>query len=165
MGRLEFPPGIRMSELRDANIAVAEAFYRALEVGDFEALADLHADDVVFNLLGSTPVSGRWEGKAECFGPLVADMVVGKLEPETIQFSRQWRIMCADEKRVVGLMKGGGRAKNGHDYMQTYCQIMTITDGQIVELHELFDTALVELCLNDNPTVKGPSEVAKAFEF
>jgi len=67
-----------MSDLRAANIAVAEAFYRALEVGDFEALADLHADDVVFNLLGSTPVSGRWEGKAECFGPLVADRVVGK---------------------------------------------------------------------------------------
>ena len=154
-----------MSALRDANIAIGEAFYRALENGDFDALAALHSDDVVFNLVGSTPVSGRWEGKAECFGPLVADMVVGKLEPETIQFSREWRIMCADENRVVGLMKGGGRAHNGHDYIQTYCQIMTIKDGLITEMHELFDTALVELCLNDNPTEKGPSEVAKPFVF
>ena len=154
-----------MSALRDANIAIGEAFYRALENGDFDALAALHSDDVVFNLVGSTPVSGRWEGKAECFGPLVADMVVGKLEPETIQFSREWRIMCADESRVVGLMKGGGKAKNGHEYIQTYCQIMTIKDGLITEMHELFDTALVELCLNDNPTGKGPSEVAKPFAF
>ena len=126
-----------MSELRDANIAVAERFYTSLADGDFEALADLHSDDVAFNLLGSTPVSGRWEGKAECFGPLVAEGVVGKLVPETVQFSRQWRIMCADESRVVGLMKGGGMGTNGHEYLQTYCQIMTIKDGKITELHEL----------------------------
>ncbi|MEP2735111.1 MAG: nuclear transport factor 2 family protein [Erythrobacter sp.] len=154
-----------MSALADANRAVGEAFYRALEDGDFDALAALHSDDVVFNLVGSTPVSGRWEGKAECFGPLVADMVVGKLVPETIQFSREWRIMCADENRVVGLMKGGGMGKNGHEYIQTYCQIMTVEDGKITELHELFDTALVELVLNDNPTKNGPSEVAKPFAF
>ncbi|MEM1197179.1 MAG: nuclear transport factor 2 family protein [Pseudomonadota bacterium] len=154
-----------MSTRRSANIAVAEQFYHALADGDFEALAALHSDDVVFNLLGSTPVSGRWEGKAACFGPLVADAVVGKLDPATVQFSRQWRIMCADEDRVVGLMVGGGMGNNGHEYLQTYCQIMAIRDGLIVEMHELFDTALVELVLNDNPTAKGPSEVAKPFAF
>ncbi|MEO0462479.1 MAG: nuclear transport factor 2 family protein [Pseudomonadota bacterium] len=154
-----------MSALREANIALASRYYEALERGDFEALAALHSDDVAFNLLGSTPVSGRWEGKAECFGPLVADAVVGKLEPETIQFSRKWRIMCADDDRVVGIMKGGGMGKNGHDYLQTYCQIMTIRDGLIVELHEFFDTALVELALNDNPTTKGPTEVERPFKL
>ncbi len=154
-----------MSASREANVAIAEAYYRALECGDFDALAALHAEDVVFNLLGSTPVSGRWEGKAECFGPLVADMVVGKLKPETIQFSRKWKIMCADEDRVVGLMYGGGMGENGHEYLQTYCQIMTIQDGKIAELHEFFDTALVELVLNDNPTAKGTTNVAKPFDF
>lgn len=154
-----------MSQQRDANIALAMRYYEALAAGDFQALADLHSDDVVFNLLGTTPVSGRWEGKAECFGPLVADGVVGKLVPETVQFSRKWRIMCADEDRVVGLMYGGGMGTNGHEYLQTYCQIMTIQDGKIVELHEFFDTALVELALNDNPTAKGPSEVIRPFEF
>lgn len=154
-----------MSEKRDANIALAERYYRALEDGDFEALADLHHEDVIFNLVGSTPVSGRWEGKAECFGPLVADGVVGKLVPETVQFSRKWRIMCADDERVVGLMYGGGTATNGEEYLQTYCQIMTIRDGKIAELHEFFDTALVERALNDNPTQKGPSEVKRPFAF
>ncbi len=154
-----------MTDLRSQNIAVAESFYRALEVGDFDALAALHSDDVAFNLLGSTPVSGRWESKATCFGPLVADKVVGKLKPETIQFSRKWKIMCADENRVVGLMYGGGMGNNGHEYLQTYCQIMTIKDGQITELHELFDTALVELVLNDNPTVNGTTHVTQPFDF
>lgn len=154
-----------MSTLRDANIALAEAYYEALARGDFDALAALHSEDVVFNLLGSTPVSGRWEGKAECFGPLVADAVVGKLVPETVQFSRKWHIMCADEDRVVGIMYGGGMGTNGHEYLQTYCQIMTIKDGKISELHEFFDTALVELALNNNPTEKGPSEVQRPFRF
>ena len=154
-----------MSDLRAAIIAVATAFYEALAAGDFDALAALHSDDIVFNLVGTTPVSGRWEGKAVCFGPIVADGVIGKLVPETIRFSRQWRIMSADENCVVGLVRGGGTATNGHDYTQTYCQIMTIRDGLIVELHEFFDTALVELALNDNPTVKGPSLPAQPFTF
>ena len=150
---------------REANIALATRYYEALEAGDFDALAALHSDDVVFNLVGSTPVSGRWVGKGECFGPLVADNVVGKLLPETVQFSRQWRIMCADENCVVGIMRGGGMATNGHEYLQTYCQVMTIRDGKVAELHEFFDTALVELALNDNPTAKGPSSPARPFEF
>lgn len=154
-----------MGGSREANIKLAESYYQALERGDFEALADLHHEDVAFNLLGTTPVSGRWEGKAECFGPLVADGVVGKLVPETVQFSRKWRIMCADEQCVVGIMYGGGDATNGAEYLQTYCQIMTIRDGKIAELHEFFDTALVELALNDNPTQKGPSIPKRPFTF
>ncbi|WP_379545259.1 nuclear transport factor 2 family protein [Qipengyuania sp. DSG2-2] len=154
-----------MTDKRTANIALAEIYYQALADGDFDALAALHAEDVVFNLVGQTPVSGRWEGKAECFGPLVADMVVGKLDPATLQFSRKWKIMCADEERVVGIMIGGGMGNNGHEYLQTYCQIMTITDGLITQLHEFFDTALVELALNDNPTAKGPTQPQRPFAF
>ncbi len=154
-----------MTDKRAANIALAETYYQALADGDFDYLAALHADHVVFNLVGQTPVSGRWEGKAECFGPLVADMVVGKLDPATVQFSRKWKIMCADGERVVGIMYGGGMGNNGHEYLQTYCQIMTITDGLITELHEFFDTALVELALNDNPTAKGPTQPQRPFAF
>jgi ketosteroid isomerase-like protein len=154
-----------VSDLRAANIAVATRFYEALAAGDFDALAALHSDDIIFNLVGTTPVSGRWEGKDVCFGPVVADGVIGKLVAETIRFSREWRIMCADENCVVGLMRGGGLAKNGHDYSQTYCQIMTIRGGLIAELHEFFDTALVELALNDNPTHKGSSVPARPFAF
>ena len=154
-----------MSDLRAVNIAVATRFYEALAAGDFDALAALHSDDIIVNLVGTTPVSGRWEGKDVCFGPVVADGVIGKLVAETIRFSREWRIMCADENCVVGLMRGGGLAKNGHDYSQTYCQIMTIRGGLIAELHEFFDTALVELALNDNPTHKGPSVPARPFAF
>ncbi|GAA4043227.1 nuclear transport factor 2 family protein [Parerythrobacter jejuensis] len=154
---------------RQQNIALIERYYAALGAGDFEALADCHADDVAFNMLGSTPVSGRWEGKAECFGPLVADAVLGKLVPGEFAFAKKWRIMSADDACVVGLMQGGGPGLNGEAYDQTYCQVFTIADREgeprITELHEFYDTALVERVLNDNPTAKPPVEPARPFRF
>lgn len=154
---------------RADNIALIEEYYACLHSGDFDGLAALHSEDVAFNMLGSTPVSGRWEGKAECFGPLVADLVVGKLVPGKFQFAVKWRIMSADDHCVVGIMQGGGPGLNGGQYDQTYCQVFTIgeRDGvaRIVELHEFYDTALVELVLNDNPTAKGVTEVQREFQF
>ena len=154
---------------RTENIAFIEAYYACLASGDFEALADMHSDDVAFNMLSSTPVSGRWEGKEECFGPVVADGVVGKLVPGEFAFAQKWRIMCADEERVVGIMQGGGPGLNGKQYDQIYCQVFTIgvVGGvpKITELQEFYDTALVELVLNDNPTAKGPSTPKRAFSY
>lgn len=154
---------------RADNIALIEEYYACLNGGDFEALAALHSDDVAFNMLGSTPVSGRWEGKAECFGPLVADLVVGKLVSDKHQFGKKWRIMSADDNCVVGIMQGGGPGLNGEQYDQTYCQVFSIGEragkARIVELHEFYDTALVELVLNDNPTEKGVTEVQREFQF
>lgn len=154
-----------MSQARDANVDLIERYYGALASGDFELLADLHSDDVAFNMLGTTPVSGRWEGKDVCFGPIVADGVLGKLKPGEFAFAKKWRIMCADDDRVVGIMQGGGPGLNGEQYDQTYCQVFTIRDGKIAELHEFYDTALVELVLNDNRTEKPPVEPAKPFTF
>ena len=154
-----------MTEERAANIALIERYYQSLHDGDMEQLAALHSDDVAFNMLGSTPVSGRWEGRAECFGPVVADGVLGKLKPGHFQFANKWRIMCADDHRVVGIMQGGGPGLNGEQYDQTYCQVFTITNGAISELHEFYDTALVELVLNNNPTQKPPTPPAREFRY
>ena len=111
------------------NRKLIEKYYEALSNGDFEALASLHTDAVVFNLLGNTPVSGHFVGKDVCFGEVVAQ-VVGSLEPETIKFGVKWRIMAADDKCVVGIMQGGGMAKNGEKYAQTYCQVFSIQDAK-----------------------------------
>lgn len=154
---------------RAANIALIERYYAALAAGDFATLAELHSDDVVFNMLGATPVSGRWEGKDQCFGPLVADAVLGKLVPNQFAFAKKWRIMSADDRCVAAIMQGGGPGLNGEHYDQTYAQFFTIAERggerRIVELHEFYDTVLVERVLNDNPTVKSPTLVAAPFAF
>jgi uncharacterized protein len=67
--------------------------------------------------------------------------------------------------RVVGIMHGGGVAKNGIDYDQTYCQIFTIREGKISELHEFFDTVLAEAALFDNKLERPEREPELPFEF
>lgn len=146
------------------NRKLIEKYYDALSAGDFETLASLHTDDVVFNLVGNTPVSGQSIGKDVCFGEVVAQ-VVDSLEPDTIKFGRKWRIMAADDKCVVGIMQGGGKAKNGEEYAQTYCQVFSIRKGKIFELHEFFDTVMVEKALFGNHLQKSENEPASPFQF
>ena len=146
------------------NRQLIEKYYEALSAGDFEKLASLHTDDVVFNLVGNTPVSGRFTGKDICFGEVVAQ-VVSSLQPETIKFGVKWRIMAADENCVVGIMQGGGMAVNGEEYAQTYCQVFTIENGKITELHEFFDTVLVEKALFGNHLQKPETAPPNPFQF
>jgi len=41
------------------NKELIEKWYKALADSDFETIFDMHHEDVVYNMLGSTPVSGR----------------------------------------------------------------------------------------------------------
>ena len=148
----------------EENRAIATRFYEALAAGDIDTVKSLQIEDVVFNIIGSTPLSGRVVGTTAVYDETVAD-VMGSLEPETIGFARKWKIMCADEERVVGLMQGGGMGKNGVDYAQTYCHIFTIRDGKIVEVHEMFDSVLVEAALYDNPLKTPRSGPKEKFDF
>ena len=45
------------------NKELIQRWYEALADGDFETIFDMHHDDVVYNMLGNTPVSGRIYGK------------------------------------------------------------------------------------------------------
>ena len=147
------------------NRELIERWYRALEAGDFDTIADMHHDDVVYNLVGTTPVSGRWIGKAECVGGIIHEKLLSALVADEVAFGKKWRIMCADDDCVVGLMQGGGPTKSGDRYDQTYCEIFTLRGGKIAELHAFLDTVLVERCLNDNPLQKPETKPQRSFEF
>ncbi len=147
------------------NRKLIESWYRALEAGDLDTIADLHADDVVYNLVGTTPVSGQWVGKEECVGGIINEKLLTALVAEEVRFGKKWRIMCADDSCVVGLMQGGGPTKSGERYDQTYCEIFTIRDGKIAELHAFLDTVLVERCLNDNPLQNPETKPKRPFAF
>jgi hypothetical protein len=150
---------------RDANRAVIEAWYHALEAGDFDKLGDLHSDDVIYNMVGTTPVSGQLVGKGECLGEMIGQKLLGNLVAEEVAFGKKWRIMCVDENGGVGIMQGGGPTKTGDRYDQTYCEVFTIRDDKVVELHAFYDTVLVERCLNNNPLTKPETTPPRPFDF
>ena len=43
----------------EENKELIKKWYIALEQGDFDTIYDMHHEDVVYNMLGNTPVSGR----------------------------------------------------------------------------------------------------------
>jgi ketosteroid isomerase-like protein len=135
----------------ERNKALITHWYEALAAGDFETIFAMHDDDVIYNMVGNTPVSGRIYGKDACCNGMIAEKLLEKLVPGGFRFAKRWHIVAAEGDRVVGLMEGGGPTLNGGNYDQTYCEIFTIRDDKIVAMHNFFDTVLVEECLFDNP--------------
>jgi ketosteroid isomerase-like protein len=147
-----------------ANRQLIERYYDALTSGDHKTFAALHSEDAKFNLIGKTPVSGHFRGR-DNFLKNVAARVSRSLVPGHYKFAEKWRIMAADENCVVAIMQGGGKAKNGLWYHQTYCQVFTIENNMIIEVHEFFDTALAEAALFDNHLQNPQLEPEAPFSF
>ena len=148
----------------EANRQLITRWYEALAAGDFDTIFAMHHDDVVYNMIGNTPVSGRLHGKEACCNSMIAQKLLEKLVPGEFQFAKRWTIVAAEGNRVVGLMQGGGPTRNGGNYEQTYCEIFTIRDGKIIEMHNFFDTVLVESALFDNPLTRPEAPAADPFQ-
>ena len=116
----------------EENRELIEKWYIALERSDFETIYNMHHDDVVYNMLGNTPVSGRIYGKDACCNGMIGEKLLEKLVSDKVQFSKKWKIIAAENDRVVGMMQGGGPTKNGEMYEQTDCEICTIKDNKII---------------------------------
>lgn len=151
-------------EQREAQKNLVKEWYRALEAGDADAMLAVQRDDVIYNVHGTTPVSGRFQGK----DILVNDIfpkVMGMLQMDTFKFCTKLKTVCADEHRVVTIMQADGQALNGVRYNQTYCHMFGFRDGLISEVWEFFDSVLAEAALNNNPLTKPTKAPANAFEF
>jgi ketosteroid isomerase-like protein len=60
----------------------------------------------------------------------------------------------AEADRVVVLGRGQVATKWGKDYNNSYCFVLRLADGQLRELREYLDTALVEAVFSD-PRARG----------
>lgn len=149
---------------REDNIELATNLMTALSQGDFDTFLSYHHDDVKVNMAGETGVSGHFDSKQEFFFDTTFQDVLGQLE-EGFQFARKWRIMCADDNCVGVIMRGGGPTQGGDNYDQTYGVFYSIRDGKVAEVHEFFDTVLVERALYDNPLNRPLPPHPKPFEF
>ncbi len=136
---------------RQQNIDLINRYFQRMHDGEWAEAEAMYHDDIVVHMLGTTPASGRLDGKSVVTDDLIAQKVHGALVAEKIAFAKRWKVMCADEERVVAIMEGGGPTKAGDDYDQTYCEIFRFQDGKIIEMHAFFDTALAERALFSNP--------------
>lgn len=122
------------------NKQVVLDFYEAGARGDMDACLALLSDDIVWTNIGSTRFSGTYSGKQmlleQLLGPLFGQLKAG--------ISSEIERLTAEGDVVVAQTSGTAETLGGAPYNNSYCQIIRIADGQIVEVKEYFDTALVD---------------------
>jgi ketosteroid isomerase-like protein len=118
---------------------IAEAF-DGLSRSDPRALRDAMADDFTWIIEGQCRFSRAYEGKAAVLGEL--------FRPLFANFATDYRNFAdeiiAEGDRVVVLARGEVKTVRGEDYNNSYCFVLRMKDGKIVELREYMDTALAE---------------------
>ncbi len=115
------------------------AIFDAAAEGDFAPLLGAMADEVTWDLKGSTPFSKVYAGKekiaSRLLGPL-RQRIAGLL---TLKAGR----LIAEGELVVVEARGNATTTDGVPYNNTYCFIFRLEDGRIREITEYVDTQLV----------------------
>lgn len=122
------------------NQKIVQAWFDHVSKGEAEAAFALFAADIVYDLKGTTPVSGVYRG---------LDEIVNK-------FFVPWRkqidgdlVVHVDEligegERVCVLGHGSAKTIHGLRYDNDYAFVFTVKGGKITHVAEYLDTALVE---------------------
>ena len=121
---------------------VADAF-AAWEHGEFKPFFEIVADDVTWTVIGSTGISGTYQGKQAfldgAVGP-IHDALAGPIRATVLN-------VFEDGDHVILQWKGESTTRSGEPYRQVYCWVMRLAGGMIVETTAYLDTDLVRRAL------------------
>jgi uncharacterized protein len=125
------------------NKRLIQAAFEDLSKGDGSRFIDMMAEDIKWNVTGSTKWSKTYESKHAVLSEL--------LMPLFEQFSGAYRNtadrIIAEDEIVVIECHGEATTKSGKQYNNRYCFICRLDDGRIVEVTEYFDTELATAVL------------------
>jgi ketosteroid isomerase-like protein len=132
-----------MSTVTETNRAIITAVMEALSRGETRPFGDAMADDFTWHMIGTTPWSGTFAGKTDVRQRMLRDLFA--------QFATQYtntpKRILADGDFVVVECRGNVTTKTGKPYCNTYCYVIRMREGKMVELTEYFDTELVSAAL------------------
>jgi ketosteroid isomerase-like protein len=132
-----------MTSVTETNRAIVIHIMDALSRGERQPFADAMADDFTWHMIGKTAWSGTFRGKADVRQRLIA--------PLFAQFGGHYtntpKRILADGDFVVVESWGNVTTKTGKPYCNTYCMVIRLRDGKMVELTEYLDTELVSAAL------------------
>lgn len=118
---------------------IREAF-EAMGRSDIGPLAALMTDDFAWVIEGRTRFSRRFEGKESVKQDLLRPLFEAFATPYQFEIDE----IIAEGERIVVRGRGSVRTKSGKDYNNSYCFVIGMAGGRMVELREYLDTALVE---------------------
>ena len=139
------------------NKQLLQGIFAELERGNPRPFVDSFADDVRWTVMGTTPWSRTYDGKAavlrDLLGPLRERLVHSvRVTPTRI---------LADEDCVVVEARGEATTKNGRPYNNTYCWIFRLDGGKVRDITEHLDTDLVATVLG----ARGDENLTPAVPF
>lgn len=131
--------------ITDDNCQAVRSAFESWEQGDARPFFGLVSDDVRWTVIGSTPISGTYNGKSAFMGN-----AAGRL---TTKFAGPLVATIVDVSgagdKVFLQWEGSARTTDDRPYEQTYCWVLTMSDGEVVEALAYLDTELVSAVLGD----------------
>ncbi len=126
------------------NKQVIRDFFSTLCGGDMDGALALCHDDVVWTIIGDTPVSKTFHGHKGVAEDLMGEVfkVINEEDGLRVDIIE----MIAEGDRVVARAQGTITGNHG-PYNNTYCHVFTVRDGKIAEDIEYLDTTLVHRSL------------------
>ena len=124
----------------EENKQVVHEFFSAMSNDNPEGALALLANDIVWTIIGDTPVSKTFRGLKDVEENLLNEAFRNiKLEAGIILKVVE---TIAEDDKVVARVQGTCEGKHG-PYNNTYCHVFTVRDSKIVEDIEYLDTALI----------------------
>jgi ketosteroid isomerase-like protein len=126
-----------------SNKGLLEYVYTEASRGNAEPLISALADDIRWTIIGTTPLSGTFEGKQDVIAKLLVPLRARLESSVSFTFER----FIAEGDHVVMLAKGSATAKTGRPYENVYAIVAKIVDGRIQEMTDYVDTELITSAL------------------
>ena len=124
----------------EENKKLVAHLYSEAARGNNEPMTNAFAEDMVWTIIGSTPVSGTYRGLQEIRETLAPKLMSSFEATPRLIVDR----LIAEDDQVVVLAHGeGGKTKNGTEYNNTYCHVLRLRGEKFVEFLEYCDTDLV----------------------
>jgi ketosteroid isomerase-like protein len=127
----------------DANRALVTGIFAELAKGNGAPFLAAMADEFCWVIIGSTSWSRTFRGKRAVEQDLLRPLLAQFKDRYTNTAER----ILADGDHVVVQCRGRVMTVRDEPYNNTYCWVMRMSDGQIRELTEYCDTALIERAL------------------
>ena len=124
----------------DTNKQLVRAAFEALGRSDARPLYELMRDDFAWIIEGQSRFSRRYEGKQAVKRDLLTPLFEAFATPYRFTIDE----IIAEGDRVVVRGRREVQTRAGKDYNNSYCFVLRLEGGKLVEMREYLDTALVE---------------------
>lgn len=127
-----------MNELTEKNrLFVTQLFETLSKEGWGEGFLDALHEDVVFNPMGRSPISGRYEGKKVYDERVLIRLHDLLATRPSLIFDTA---IVDNDMAAVRFHSVGGKGINGADFSMDYCWMLKIKETKIIEIWGYYDT-------------------------